>query len=470
MKSTQSGQTDGNAAANGVLYRHLQRSESRRLGLILGVVALLVAVAVFRHQANGIVMQGATFFWRLSLLAGVAVYAVALMFWIRGANRRGELMPGWFWAVTTVVESVVPTAALAIVQWSDRVAAIDALTAPVILLYGIFILLTVLRMRPWLCVVSGLICAAGFTVLAVSHTHTAHIALSAGNWPLYASYPLLLLITGIAAALVSFEVRKYFRASLQEAATRHRLDLLRKEVDIARAIQQQLMPEGSPAVPGFDIAGWSRPASETAGDYYDWQLLADGRIAVAIADVSGHGIGPALLMAVCRAYARAIVPGGSTLQSALKQINELVSKDVREGRFVTFAVVIVDPKTGACELLSAGHAPIFLYRAKDQSIDELRGQGIPLGIDALHEYEPARPLQLEPGDALVMVTDGFYEQKRKGDREELGRPRLRDCIREHGGSSAKTIIERLDAQTLAFAGDEPQSDDMTAVVIRREKA
>lgn len=469
-QSSQPDEARFNAIANGELRRHLQFSESRRLVLILLIVAILAALNVFRNLTDGQVMQGETFALRLALLGVLAAYAAALIYWLRRFNQQGRLMPSWVWVLGCVAESLAPTLAIAIVLASGRVEPIEAMRAPALLLYGVFMVLTVLRMRPWLCVLSGTVCAGGWVWLAVTRQDPSMLSEVTANWSYYLSYPLLLLITGVAAALVSFEVRKYFRVSLHEARSRHELELLQHEVDTARVIQRQLMPEKPLILAGYDIAGWSNPATEAAGDYYDWQVLPDGRVAVVIADVSGHGIGPAMLMAICRAYARAIVPSGTEIQTAFQRINSLLSTDVREGRFVTFAVAVVDLNSGGCELLSAGHAPIFHYQAAANSLEEHGGHGIPLGIDASHVYPRPLRLQVEPGDMLVMVTDGFYEQKRAGDREQFGLGRLRAGLIEQAGSTAATIIEEMATQVRSFAGETPQSDDMTALVVKRSRA
>src|SRR6185369_6085789 len=111
---------------------------------------------------------------------------------------------------------------------------------------------------------------------------------------------------------------------------------------VARSIQQALIPHAGPSIPGFDIAGWNRPADQTGGDYYDWQMLPDGNWIVTLADVSGHGIGPALVTAACRAYVRASSFYNSDLSSLAGRMNRLLAEDLPEGRFVTMVSVIID--------------------------------------------------------------------------------------------------------------------------------
>lgn len=459
--------TIADASANGVLRVALQGSEPRRIAVLLGVLVFDLLTNVFRHVTGGKIMQGETYVLRLVLLGAVAAYALALLRMVRRANARQELLPAWTWLASAVIEALYPSLAVLIVLLSGHTGPFEGLTAPALLLYPIMIVLSILRMRPALCAVSGVLCAVGHAGLFALAAHRSPTPPAPGDWPVLLSYPIYLAIAGAAAALVSFEVRKYFRSSLREAEARRRLDLVHKEVDIARAIQQGLLPENPPHLPGFDIAGWNRPADRTGGDYYDWQVLPDGRLAVVIADVSGHGLGPALIMAVCRAYARACVPIGPELCAAVGRINTLLHNDVHDGRFVTFAVAIVDPASGSCELLSAGHGPILLHRARQRTIEEFNGNGVPLGVLENEDYGAPQRIQLEPGDALVLVTDGFFEWARPADGELFGIQRMRECLLSETAVSAATIIERLDEAVRTFGGDSAQADDMTAVVIRR---
>ncbi|MFN9972742.1 MAG: PP2C family protein-serine/threonine phosphatase, partial [Phycisphaerae bacterium] len=183
------------------------------------------------------------------------------------------------------------------------------------------------------------------------------------------------------------------RRALNEAETEAKLESLRHDLDIAKKIQEGLFPKTPPETPGYDIAGWSKPADQTGGDYYDWIALPNGRLAVMLGDVTGHGIGPALLMAICRAYTRATFPSQMELQEAMRRLNALLSEDVGEGRFITFAVAVLDPATGEVEVLSAGHGPILLRRTPGGtcSLAETEGTGLPLGI--MPEEDSGAPLR-----------------------------------------------------------------------------
>jgi stage II sporulation SpoE-like protein len=310
------------------LRRALQRSEGRRIFLLIVVVAAYGGFAWVRHVLGGMAMQGSALNATL-VLAGVGVlYGGALLAWVRRADARDVLLPPTLWAFSAVVESLLPTAGIFILQQYAPISRLSALGAPVSYIYGIILILSILRLRPWICLLTGGLCAAGNLILFLRVFISEYDTVLGGTFGFHISYTAYLLLGGIAAALVSVELRRHLMGSLREADARNTLDLVRKELDIARSVQQALMPKAAPNLPGFDIDGWNRPASETGGDYYDWQFMPDGRLAVAIADVTGHGLGPAMLMAVCRAYARACLPVGPELRDAMSRVNVHLHGDV----------------------------------------------------------------------------------------------------------------------------------------------
>ena len=203
------------------------------------------------------------------------------------------------------------------------------------------------------------------------------------------------------------DLRSHVDRLAVEKAERQRIE---HDLDIARRIQQGLLPTAKPDLPDYDIAGWSRAADKTGGDYYDWQPLPDGRILISLADVSGHGIGPALVAAVCRAYARASVSASNQeLAPMVDRLNGLLVDDMPEGRFVTFAGVLLDPQSHRAQMISAGHGPLFRCVAVGGRLIESDADGLPLGLFSGNEYGPANEFALEPGDSILLVTDGLFE-------------------------------------------------------------
>jgi serine phosphatase RsbU (regulator of sigma subunit) len=466
--NTTQGQLASIDAASGRALGHaLQRSEGRRVALVLIVLIVATGVVWLRHLLQDGAMPKSPSMAALALLVAIGGYATVSALLIWRAVNRGILLPTWFWAAGAVLESLIPTAAILILQELTAIPRTESIAAPAILLYGVFIVASILRLRPWLSLLSGGVCAVGHLALILRLIAVSGGTLPPGSLPYLFSYPVFLLLTGVMAALVSQEVRRYLDAALREAETRRKLGLIQNEMEIARSIQQGLMPKASPDVPGFGIAGWNRPASRTGGDYYDWQLLPDGRLAVVIADVTGHGLGPALLMAVCRAYARACVPAGPELRSALRRVNELLCGDVTDGRFVTLAAAVVESSSGQVQLLSAGHGPILLFHAKTTEVEEFGGDGLPLGLLEDEPYGGPTCIQLASGDLLLLVTDGFVEWARSGDGEQYGVQRLSDFLRRNAALDPATFIQLLARDVEVFGAGSLQADDMTAVVIRR---
>jgi serine phosphatase RsbU (regulator of sigma subunit) len=277
----------------------------------------------------------------------------------------------------------------------------------------------------------------------------------------------MIVLGGFVAAGVAGEIRKHVVASLQEAETRRQIERIQQDLDMARSIQQDLLPRQPPTSPQFDIAGWNQPADATGGDYFDWQELGDGRIAVSLADVSGHGIGPALVMAVCRAYARASFPSAKDLPEVMTRLNELLVKDLPSERYVTMVVAWLDPANSQLELLSAGHGPLLRYDVAKDQFQSLEPQGIPFGLFPGFQYGSPHRFELAPGDLLVLTTDGFFEWANSQD-EQFGLSRLQEAIRSACHLPAREIITRLHADVVKFAGGTAQQDDLTAVVVKRK--
>jgi serine phosphatase RsbU (regulator of sigma subunit) len=279
-------------------------------------------------------------------------------------------------------------------------------------------------------------------------------------------FALALVIGGYVAGAVADEIRKQVEAALREAETKRQVERLQHDLEIARSIQQSLLPTSAPSIEGFEIAGWNLPADQTGGDYYDWQVRPDGRLLVALGDVAGHGIGPALLAAACRAYVRASFTAENGMLTAMQQVNAALSKDVGPRRFVTFVAVICTPGSSRVELLSAGHGPLFLYLRHQDAFDAIPAQGLPLGLMPDLASDSPRILELDPGDLLVLATDGFFEWA-NGQDEQFGIKRTQDTVRTSREKPPEEIISALYKAVIEFSCGTRQDDDLTAVVIKR---
>jgi serine phosphatase RsbU (regulator of sigma subunit) len=446
-----------------------QRSEERRVGLWCAVLTAMLLLTIARRLLGGVVMSANAVFWPTVAVLGAALVSEAVLLRVlRRANRESRLLPNWIWRATAVADLLVPMAQLVIVGVYSPRGSLAALAGPTMLMLAIVVFLSVLRLKPRFTLITGL-AAAGFHWALT----TRAVWLSGAGEDLmvvYYSYGILLVLVALAATLVAREVRLHVVEAAAESAARERgeqaMATVQRDLAVARDIQAGLLPHGPPDFGGFDIAGMSRPADLTGGDYYHWQLLPDGRLMIVLADVTGHGIGPAIVMAVCRAYARASASVLSEPTPLMRRLNELLHTDLPADRFITLAIVILD-SSGHAELLSAGHGPTFLYRAAGGEIQQFGGDGLPLGVTTAETYEPPIDFQMDAGDVLLLATDGFFEFMRAGDEEQFGVARLEKSLASNAGGDGATILRELDQAVRTFAAGSRQMDDMTAVVIKR---
>lgn len=242
---------------------------------------------------------------------------------------------------------------------------------------------------------------------------------------------------------------------------------LKQSMAVAMEVQQSLLPSRDPRVAGLDIAGRTRYCDETGGDYYDFIDVSSphtGAALVAVGDVMGHGIGAALLMASARAALRAGALDDRGLASMLNRVNQVLVND-RDCRFMTLALLLIDPHKGEARWASAGHDPTIVYTPGKGTFEELEGGGIPLGIEKSFEYGEFARSGVTSGQALVVGTDGIWEAPGPGG-EMFGKDRLRDVIRAMHAKPAAEIAKAIETAVDAFRGPTAQKDDITFVVIK----
>ena len=448
------------------LYRATLNSEWYR---IVGLLGLLVALMVYAI-ARAFALQQFGLLLALTLVfAFVITHEAIMLLVIRRALQHGRDVPPVAWLLNVLIESQLPTVALFLLLVSQWMTPVQVLVAPAVLAYFLFIILSTLRLSPGLSVLTGLASAIGYlgvTADAAARIANSQTQIAAFPRGFYFSYAGLILAGGVIAAVVAGQIRGYVAAALREAALESELKAVNHDLDIARSIQQGLLPSRVPGLEAFDVAGWNQPADQTGGDYFDWQTLPDGRVAVSLGDATGHGIGPALVMASCRAYARASLLVGGRQNGVLNRLNQLLVEDLPANRFVTFVVALLDPTTSNIEVLSAGHGPILWYRYATDKIESLDAQGVPLGMFAGAKYEHGTECRLEKGDTLVLITDGFYEWENPHG-EQFGIARLEAVIRAARDCKPDEAITRLREAVETFCEGTKQQDDLTAVLLRR---
>jgi PAS domain S-box-containing protein len=233
----------------------------------------------------------------------------------------------------------------------------------------------------------------------------------------------------------------------------------------ARRIQQQLFPRRPPHLDGLDVGGASFPAEATGGDYFDYVPMADGRLGVAVGDVSGHGLGPALLMASTRAYLRALARTHADVGHVLALLNGLLADDTPGDHFVTLVLAAVEPRTRSFVYASAGHLTGYVLDAGGSVKALLPSTGMPLGILPAADFPASPILTLEPGELMLLLTDGIVEA-RGPDDTEFGARRALDIVRIYRDLPAGAIVQALYQAVRAFCLNAPPADDVTAVVVK----
>ena len=244
---------------------------------------------------------------------------------------------------------------------------------------------------------------------------------------------------------------------------------VKRSLELARVIQQNLMPKSAPELGGLDIAGTCVYCDETGGDYYDFIELPkydDGTLGIAVGDVTGHGIGAALLMASIRSTLRAEARHyGPDLVGLFRELNRQIVHDTEDDKFLTLFYGLLHPKTRSLIWASGGHDPAILYRAASRRIEELGNTGMLMGMIEDAPFEQAGPLLFGSGDILVVGTDGIWEAG-NAEGHLFGKDRLVDIIRSGAGQAAGELCATVTSRVLEFVGPTPRSDDITLVVVK----
>ncbi len=238
-----------------------------------------------------------------------------------------------------------------------------------------------------------------------------------------------------------------------------------RELEIAKNIQLSLLPTTIPEVPGIGLAGVCLPAKDVGGDYYDFLLQPDGDLGLVIADVSGHNVGAALIMAETRTMIRARCDQSMTPQKTLAELNHFFYEDLtRAELFVTLFVLEYQPASGRIIYASAGHPPPLLWRIQSDSCERLDVEGLILGVRREFPYEQ-QERTLSPGDVLLLYTDGITEAA-NGTGEMFGEERLAELIRASGRLSPQALIDLIFLQVRLFTGTQSFDDDVSLVVLQ----
>ncbi len=241
---------------------------------------------------------------------------------------------------------------------------------------------------------------------------------------------------------------------------------LRQELEMARIVQMSSLPSRMPQLPGYDVFGMCQPAGLTGGDTFDLAILDQGLLAV-LGDATGHGIAPALSVTQMQAMLRMAFRLGASLETAFTQVNNQLADTLPDDRFITAFIGLLDVKAHRMRFHSGGQGPILHFHAATGDCDRHKPTSFPLAAMPLTTLRPAVTLEMQPGDILVLLSDGIYEYHDAAN-EQFGEARVRELVAAHHGKPTAALSTILLEAVQAFAKGAPQDDDMTIVLVKRE--
>ncbi len=242
-----------------------------------------------------------------------------------------------------------------------------------------------------------------------------------------------------------------------------------RELEIARELEEKLLPAVEARIPGWELAAFHRSAEEVGGDYYDIVPLGGSRYGIAIGDVAGKGIPGLVVMAMAGALLRSHAAAYDSPAKLLARLNDFVHPSVKRGMFLTLFYGILDAQDGTLVFANAGHNPLLYFSIADSVCIPVKTTGMPIGLvkgDRFAKKLSDQTLRLEPGDLLLQYTDGVSEATNARE-DEYGVERLVALVSAAGGATANAAVERLSADVAAFADGAKQSDDITILALRR---
>jgi serine phosphatase RsbU (regulator of sigma subunit) len=267
---------------------------------------------------------------------------------------------------------------------------------------------------------------------------------------------LLTVMANVAAIRI-----EHARLAEVEAAEK----VMARELEQAAEIQRQLLPAAAPRAEGLELAGYNAACRGVGGDYYHFHHYENGRVALIVGDVAGKGMPAALLMSNLQATVQVLLEELQGVADTVSRLNRLIAGSCPGNRFITFFLGVIDPKREEIVYCNAGHNPPMVVRA-DGSVEMLGGGGLILGVLARAKYEEKR-CRLEPGDVVMLFSDGVTEATPPDLREEFGEDRLSALLAKNRNCPAEMIIDRVRTAVAEWIAGAPPADDITLVVARR---
>ncbi len=248
---------------------------------------------------------------------------------------------------------------------------------------------------------------------------------------------------------------------------RQQRQVMQRELARAARIQRGLLPGEPPTVAGYILSGYQDQSRDVGGDLYDYAVLPDGSLLFLVADVSGKGMGAALLMSnLLAAFRMLYSESGLDLQRVVRQVSAQMHRYTAADMFATLFIALLDPKTDTIQYINAGHNLPMIVRS-DNTVSELEFGGVMIGAFPMMAWE-LKTLAMEPGDVLVTFTDGVTEATR-GDEVQYGEERLRRLVASSRSLQPADLCERIKRDIDEFVEDAPQSDDITTLILKRDE-
>lgn len=259
----------------------------------------------------------------------------------------------------------------------------------------------------------------------------------------------------------------HFVSVLKDMTERRKIQEQEIELQLASQVQRCLFPAKAPRIPGYDISGAVFPAEATCGDYFDFIAMPDGALAIVVADVSGHGLGPALVMAQTRAYLRSQMQGTDDLALITTTVNRFLVADLQDNFFVTMLLARLELGTGRLIYVNAAHPSGYVIGASGEVSAELGSQCLPLGLFSERWRCAMHESFVREGELVVFITDGVLESGAL-DGEEFGADRLLEVVSRYRERPAREIVQQAYRAVRDFGGDQAQKDDVTIVICKRD--
>jgi phosphoserine phosphatase len=241
---------------------------------------------------------------------------------------------------------------------------------------------------------------------------------------------------------------------------------MRQELETARVVQMSTLPATMPLLAGYDVYGTFQPAELTGGDTFDLSVVDQGLLAV-LADATGHGIAPALSVTQMHAMLRMAFRLGADLETAFVQVNNQLADILADDRFITAFIGLLDPSTHQVRFHSGGQGPILHFRAASGTCASYKPTSFPLGAMRLSSLPAAMSLDMQPGDILLLLSDGIYEY-RSAHNEDFGQERVEAIVRDHHRKPSAELAGVLLESVRRFGEGARQEDDITVVLVKRE--